>query len=454
MVKMPPTVLINPFVDPAVAVRADDYMHLCTPVDKQGRYLHYDKLRFRFAPGLDHTVAWSVVKFARRGQLTKVLELGEPVKECKLMLTPAIQKAISESDRHTTSAALEWMCSNIGEQRHLEYLLNDLVEDEAISSSQLEGAATTTKVAKDLLKRKRGPRTPDEKMIIGNFRMMECAWRCRDRELSIELITELHQVGVEGIDDDRYFPGALRNTDDVVVEDGDGNVVHVPPPANGLEERLIQLANWVNTDHSEVATSSYIHPLVKAMILHFAIGYEHPFRDGNGRVARSLFYWFLFKNNFGAFRYIAISTLLKAAAGQYGKSYLYTESDEMDLTYFVDFQSRIIIRAISEFKKAYQRTLDDMTEFNVFLYKSGLFGKLSDKQKVVLQVAKSGTADVFSATNVKENLGCSYNTASTVLNGLVEMKLFQKRKEGREWIFTMLPTKQIMKSWPDGKRAI
>ncbi|TLX62440.1 Fic family protein [Stutzerimonas nosocomialis] len=449
MVKMPPAVMANPFTDSALADRVSDYMELCTPLDKQGRYLHYDKLRFRLPPGLNHSVAWSIVKFARNRQLTPILELGDPVKQCKLMLTPAIQKAISESDRHTTSAALEWMCSNIGEQRHLEYLLNDLIEDEAISSSQLEGAATTTKVAKDLLKRQRGPRTPDEKMIIGNYRMMQCAWKCRDQELSIELITELHQVGVEGIDDERYFPGVLRDNDDVVVEDGDGNVVHTPPPAAGLEARLKRLAEWVNTDHAEVATSSYIHPLVKAMILHFSIGYEHPFRDGNGRVARSLFYWYLFKNNFGAFRYIAISTLLKAASGQYGKSYLYTESDQMDLTYFADFQSRIVIRAISEFKKAYQKTMDDMQKFNVFLYNSGLFGKLSDKQKVVLQVAKSGTAHEFTAVNVKENLGCSYNTASTVLNGLVEMKLFRKRKQGREWVFTMLPTKEIIKTWSE-----
>ncbi len=55
------------------------------------------------------------------------------------------------------------MCNKIGEQKHLDYLLNDLIEDEAISSSQLEGAATTTKVAKDMLKRERKPRSIDEK---------------------------------------------------------------------------------------------------------------------------------------------------------------------------------------------------------------------------------------------------------------------------------------------------
>jgi Fic family protein len=357
------------------------------------------------------------------------------------------QKAISETDRNTTSASLEWMCSKIGEEKHLEYLLNDLIEDEAISSSQLEGAATTTKVAKDLLKRQRKPRTPDEKMILGNFKMMKFAWEKRNKDLSIELILELHQIGVEGIDDDVYTPGILRNSDDVEVVDAEGNTVHTPPPAEGLTKRLKGLAIWANECHHDIDNNEYFHPLLKAMTLHFSIGYEHPFRDGNGRVARSLFYWYMFKNDFAAFRYIAISLLLKAAPVKYGKSYLYTETDNMDLTYFLDYQSSIVLRAINEFKNSYQRTLKEAEEFNKWLWESGLYRKLNEKQKTVFQVAKSRVALSFTAVNVKENLGCSYNTASAVLNGLVDLKLFKKKKSGREWIFTMLSQDKILESW-------
>ena len=454
MIKLPPPVNKNPFeaIIKDHVEKAGEYLSLSTPLDDKGRYLHFDKLRFRIPEGLDHGLVWSVVKNARQRQLSEVVKLGEPQKPCMLLLTPAIQMAISESDRHTTGAALEWMSSKIGEQKHMAYLLNDLIEDEAISSSQLEGAATTTKAAKDLLKRKRGPRTPDEKMIIGNFQMMQCAWKCREDNLSAELIAELHQVGVEGIDDDRYHPGAFRVTNDVVVEDGDGNIVHTPPQAAGMEARLNALAEWINTNHSDVQNKNYIHPLVKAIVLHFAIGYEHPFHDGNGRVARSLFYWYLFKHDFAAFRFIAISTLLKSAPIQYGKSYLYTETDDMDLTYFVDYQSRIIIRAIAEFKEAYEKTVKSLNIFNAFLYESGLYGKLNDKQKTVLQVAKSGQATAFTAINVKDNLGCSYNTANAVLNGLVDLKLFQKKKNGREWVFKMLPAGQIISSWNPSRK--
>jgi len=449
MIKLPPPLSSNPLeaIISAHAERASQYMEFSAPLDNQGRYLHYDKLRFRIAPELDHSLVWSVVKAARLRQLSEVVALGSAPQQCRLLLTPAIQMAISESDRHTTGAALEWMSSKIGEQKHIAYLLNDLIEDEAISSSQLEGAATTTKVAKDLLKRKRGPRTPDEKMIIGNFQMMQCAWKCRTHDLSAELIAEIHQVGVEGIDDDRYHPGALRITNDVVVEDGDGNVVHTPPPAEGLEARLDALAQWVNTHHSDVKNKNYIHPLVKAIVLHFAIGYEHPFHDGNGRVARALFYWYLFKHDYAAFRFIAISTLLKSAPVQYGKSYLYTETDGMDLTYFVDYQSRIVIRAIAEFKTAYDKTVKGLEAFNTFVFESGLYGKLNDKQKTVLQVAKSGQATAFTAASVKDNLGCSYNTANAVLNGLVNLNLFQKNRQGREWVFSMIPVGQILGDW-------
>lgn len=450
MIKRPPSIIPDP-VEEIVrhhGSSALSYLRLFTPLDDKGRYLHYDTLRFRIPKGLDHDLAWSIVKSARRLQLADILELGEPATLCRLLITTTVQRAVSATDRYATTAALEWMSSQINEQEHLAYLLNDLIEDEAISSSQLEGAATTTRVAKDLLKRQRAPRTLDEKMIVGNFKLMQAAWRFKDRPLSADLIAQLHHVGVESIDDERYRPGVFRSCGDtIVVEDGDGNVVHTPPSGQGLEGRLKALADWVNTDHSDTQSLRYIHPLVKAITLHFAIGYEHPFHDGNGRVARSLFYWYLFKQDYAAFRYIAISTLLKSAPIQYGKSYLYTETDDMDLTYFVEYQCKVISRAIATFKATYDETVQQIQAFKAFLYESGLNRELSDKQKTVLQVAQSGRVKEFTATGVKENLDCSYNTAAAVLNGLVDHQLFHKRKDGREWVYAMLAPAVILGHW-------
>ncbi|WDE97549.1 Fic family protein [Lentisphaera profundi] len=450
MMKFPPKTRIQ---DPFNCISKNSpellgqYLELFSPVDRKGRYLPFDEITYRIPKGLDEDLVWSVIKSSREKQLKKLIVIGEPVQACHYYSTPTIQKAISETDRNTTTASLEWMCNKIGEEKHLEYLLNDLIEDEAISSSQLEGAATTTKIAKDMLKRKRKPRTPDEKMILGNFKMMQLSWQNRHKDLSVDLILELHKVGVEDIDNDHYYPGVLRNTDNVEVVDADGNTVHTPPPAEGLEQRLINLAEWTNQDHGDIDSDKYLHPLLKAISLHFAIGYEHPFRDGNGRVARALFYWYMFKNDFSAFRYISISLLLKSAPVKYGKSYLYTETDDMDLTYFLDYQSHIILRAIGNFKNSYKKSLQEESEFNKWLWESGLYGKLNEKQKTVFQVAKSKRALSFTAMNVKDNLNCSYNTAATVLNGLVDLGLFEKKKLGREWVFSIRGHDKIIELW-------
>lgn len=86
--------------------------------------------------------------------------------------------------------------------------------------------------------------------------------------------------------------------------------------------------------------------MVRACILHFMLAHEHPFRDGNGRTSRALFYWYMLKSGYDVFKYISISRLLHAAPVKYAASYQYTESDGMDLTYFLEYQAGVIKRAL------------------------------------------------------------------------------------------------------------
>ena len=448
MIKRPPVKaeLANPWASLS-SDQLPPYIPFAAPVDARGRYLPYDEFRHRVPKDLSVDIAWFFTKEARAHAKQSLFGQVDPKRKGTYITTNLMQKTATIVDQSTTSAALEWANKKVGEGLNIAYMLEDLIEDEAISSSQLEGAATTTLVAKEMIKRKREPRSMDERMIIGNFKMMHFVWDKRLLPLTADLIKELHAIGVGGIDDGKYTPGIFRLTDNVVVEDSDGNIVHQPPPATGLDERLQSLCNWVNTDHDDIESQSYIHSLVKAICIHFAIGYEHPFNDGNGRVARALFYWFMFKKDYGAFRYISISNLLKEAATQYGKSYLYTETDEMDMTYFIDYQCSVIMRAVAAFKNHCQKTVESIESFDTWLFNSGVYGKLSGKQRIVFQVAKSSPNTIFTARYVEEKLHCSYNTAATVLNGLVELNLFDKHKDGKEWIYSLRDKQDIQKNW-------
>lgn len=420
------------------------YLAFSTITDDKGRYLPYDEFQYRVPKGLNKELAWGLTKSERERNKIKLFSMGDELSTSSFVLTANIQKTISITDRNTTTAVLEWMSNNIGEEHYLKYLLNDLIEDESISSSQMEGAVTTTLAAKNMLKKKKKPRTPDEKMILGNFNMMKFVWEKRHETLSVDLIKELHRIGVEGIDDDRYCPGIFRElSDNIVIADVDGDVVYVPPKADGIDKRLNILSQWANKCHDDANGQEYIHPLIKAIILHFSIGYEHPFKDGNGRVARAIFYWFMFKNNYSAFRYIAISKLLKSASKKYGMSYVYSETDNLDLTYFIEYQCEIISRSINEFKHSYNKACEIKNDFEVWMWQSGLLRKLNDKQLTIFNVARSKIENTFTATSVSLNLGCSYNTAANALNGLVALKIFKKEKINREWNYRVLSTKAI-----------
>ncbi len=63
--------------------------------------------------------------------------------------------------------------------KHRDRLIRSSLEEEAITSSQLEGAATTRRVAKEMIRSGRPPRNESERMIVNNFRLMKQSvdWR-------------------------------------------------------------------------------------------------------------------------------------------------------------------------------------------------------------------------------------------------------------------------------------
>ena len=436
--------LVRAFEQSADAI--PEYLKFNKTVDAKGRYLPYHKFRFKVPKELDPELAWFIVRAVRDSQSRKLLQISktDPIKYCQ---TPTIEKVISFVDRHATNNALEVMCQKLNEKHHFEFLFKDLVEDEAISSSQLEGAATTTLIAKEILRRKRKARSIDDKMILGNFKLMNLAWENRNQKLSIDLIRDFHEAGVEGIDDEKYTPGVFRKSNDVVIQGRDGEILHYPPDYKELASRLIVICDWINNDEANELSDYYLHPLIKAITLHFLIGHEHPFNDGNGRVARALFYWYLFKNEYGAFRYIAVSTLLKKAPSKYADSYVYTENDSMDMTYFIEHQCGVILKALLRFQESYEDALVKEEQFERVMFQSGVIGQLTKNQKTIFLVAMRGDVKDFTAKDVELNLGVSNNTAAQILKSLCEFELFSQEKVGRTWVYNLRDKIDLIRDW-------
>lgn len=401
-------------------------------LDEKGRYLHWEEFRWRVPPTVDKDVAWCVTKLARMAQLRSLPDLvsegGHVMKYC---VPDSLQGYLHTIDRLCAPLLQANDATTVSNAERNRYLVESLMMEEAISSSQLEGAATTRKVAKEMLETERSPRNEDERMIFNNFMLMKIAKHSKDEEISLDLIRYFHSIATQGTEKNTVTPGEFRVTDDVYVADANDEVVHQPPQAIKLISRLQRVCDFANAHHDGLEGRPFIHPAVKAIILHFMIGYEHPFADGNGRTARAIFYWFMLKKGYWPFEYISISALLKKAPIKYGESYLYSETDDFDLTYFVDYQLRIISRAIDQFLNYLEKKKREYYELMTWLDNVGIAGKLNYRQGQLLRKAIRSPGRVFTVKEIKNDFNVSDNTARADLMLLVKLKVLAQAKEGK-----------------------
>lgn len=397
-----------------------------------GKYLHWDKLRRMAAPeGLSHEEWWAAVAHARQ-PLFQTLPLLDAGGKPFVFATPApVTIDLHHIDRDA-AGQIRGAGTALQSDSH-RFLVNSLVE-EAITSSQLEGAATTRKVAAAMLRSGRKPRDLGEKMIFNNFRAMEHLRAMRADRLTPQRILELHHMLSEDTLEDPGDAGRFRRTDDVqVVDVRDNTILHTPPPFPELPERMQRLCDFANADEN---SEPFIHPVLRAILLHFMIGYDHPFVDGNGRTARALFYWSMARSGYWLMEYTSISHILRKAPSKYIRSYLYTETDRNDTTYFILHQLSTIRRAIAALHQYVERKVFEQRETAQLLAASpALRNKLNHRQLALLNHALRSPGESYRVDAHQRSHGVVYQTARSDLLALEALGLLLKSRQGNAFVF-------------------
>lgn len=398
--------------------------------DTAGHYLHWDKFKWKVDKGDNEQMAWLATKLSRK-TITKTLT----------------QLQASNSDTHFTYCVPDSLFAKchhidkltggghaIGDGNYItsgekdRYLVQSLMMEEAITSSQLEGASTTRKVAKDMLENNRKPTNKSEQMIFNNYLLMKKAIERKDEALSIPLMLELHEIATFNAIENDALPGELRTDNNITVGNQYNEIAHDPPCYQTLQARLTSLCDFANACHDAQQANQFIHPMVKAIILHFMIGFIHPFGDGNGRTARALFYWFMLKSGYWLFEYVSISKLIQQKRSDYDTAYIYTETDEFDLTYFIYHQTDIVAKAVDALQTHIQNQKAEFYQFMSWIEKSSVAKKLKRPQLELLKTAIKTPGKVFTSKQVATDLDINENTARSYLNKLVDEDLLMASK--------------------------
>ncbi len=327
------------------------------PTLEDGRYLHWNDIRRREPPeGLTVEQWWAGMRLAR-GQSSRPTELvdtgGVPF---SYSLVDPVLKSLHRLDLRATgrSAAPAAVVDRTTRNR---YKVRGLIE-EALSSSQLEGASTTRVVAKQMLRSGRNPRDKSERMIFNNHRAISHIKEAASEDLTPELLLEMHALLTDGTLEHSRDYGRFQHPDETrvsVVAWHSDEVIFTPPPAEQIPERIERMCNFAND-----GADSFTHPLVKAILLHFWLAYIHPFVDGNGRAARALFYWSALRAGYWLTEYVSISEIVLKAPAKYARAFLHTETDGNDLTYFLIHQLDVLRRAFEELAAYVDETLKSM----------------------------------------------------------------------------------------------
>lgn len=180
-----------------------------------------------------------------------------------------------------------------------------------------------------------------------------------------------------------------------------------------------------------------MHPVLRAILLHFMIGYDHPFVDGNGRTARALFYWSIAKSGYWLMEFVSISHYLRRAPSQYVRSYLHTETDDDDTTYFLIHQLEVIRKAITGLHEYLARKVAEQRSTERLLAGSGkLRSRLNHRQLALLTHALKYPGEVYKIEGHQRSHAVVYQTARSDLLELHELGLLGKQKSGKSFLFS------------------
>ena len=373
-------------------------------------YLYWSDVKYRAqAIGISKEELWALVKYIRSGTDVKISEF----EHMHFSLTNFMQRQCHEFDMNFGGS---WGASKIfpDDKATQELYLVSSIMEEAIASSQMEGASTTREAAKEMLQKKISPKDNSQRMIVNNYNTINFIRDHSKEDLTPAFIMQVHALMTDRALDIEDAAGRFRRQEEnIVVGDGiTGEIVHIPPEAECLNVFIDRLCAFFN----DKSPAIFIHPVIRGIIIHFLMGYYHPFADGNGRTARALFYWYMMRNDYWLVQYLSISRIIRGSKRAYEKAFLFTEHDSNDMGYFIKYHLDVLNKSFDELRKYLVRKHKEKKKSETLLR----LGNITARQAEILNRLIENPDEVLTSMDITSRFGVSAGTAKSDLRNLTE----------------------------------
>lgn len=410
MIETAPDISAKNIKKALMILTSPEYSRVLSKIDDE--YLYWDRVKYLVPKNIEPAVFWQAVKLKRS---MNRMDISFGSLNFHFTITGKMQQMLHEFDLNFGGSL--GSSGVIPEKDHKIYLTSSIME-EAIASSQMEGASTTRRVAKDMLRKQMKPVNKSQQMIVNNYATIQYLAEHKDEDFSLDQLLTIHHLIASKTLDNPDDEGALRKGDNIFVMDNiNGEIVHTPPSADSLESLLEALCRFANNR----SDNPFIHPIIKGIIIHFMLAYLHPFVDGNGRTARSLVYWYMLKNGYWLTEYLSISRVIYRSKTRYEKAYLYAEADGLDLSYFIMYNLTVMRQSYTDLKsylhlKSQQRQSLQITSSHV-----------NERQAQIIQMFRDAPTALVTAKELTSRFAVSVKTLRADLQHLASLGLLEER---------------------------
>ncbi|NBB88566.1 MAG: DUF4172 domain-containing protein [Bacteroidetes bacterium] len=324
----------------------------------------------------------------------------------------------------------------VGSVKHLqdedrEELKIQLISDEALKTSEIEGEMLDRDSIQSSIKRQFGLQTANKKVSPaehGIAEMMVSLHKNYEKPLTHEQLFEWHKMLTNGrrdlVDIGQYR--THKEPMQIVSNTLRQPKVHFEaPPSDRVRNEMDTFIHWFN--RTKKGMRQQLTPLIRAGIAHLYFESIHPFEDGNGRIGRALSEKVL-SQNMGYPVLIALAHEMEEKRKEYYAA-LQSNSFELEITNWLVYFAEIVLSA--------QKTTQSMIDF---LIKKGKFFAKYEKQlnqrqkKVAKRIFSEGILGFkgrLSAKNYISITGASRATATRDLQDLVGKGALTKKGERR-----------------------
>ena len=381
------------------------------------KYLPRRDIIHRLPVSMPISSFWPELQMARREKSQALPLFSAEGKPFWWVLTQSIS---SQSEAVISLARREL----VFEGAEYEEAFREAVLDEAAYSSIIEGAFTTKLEAREFIDNGRSPKNKSEQMVKNNYEALTYVLEHIDEPITEQTVFGIYALITKGTLAADVPTDAYRSQP-VFVQSGRGEIVHTGPEAEKVPGMMTALLDFIN--------NSELPPLLKACIAHFYFVYVHPFVDGNGRTARALSFMMLLQAGYDFFRYFSISGVIAGERAKYYKAIKDVEDDDFDMTYFIDYYTGMLARAVKAMeeqlvnKVALAQTLEGLRA-------AGMSSRVVDGAEWIL----SGPNRSVTIKAWQKKFGVVLETARQDLFKLEKAGIVKRRLVKRQYEFEVL----------------